>query len=189
MKALFLTLTFLITTCAFAQEDIYKKIAQETCDCINSKDLTGATRKSVEMSLGLCMIEKIQNASIQIDIQDPEQMRSFGEKVGIQMAPICPSIFAYFTDEQPEAAPTFESVNGKIKAIEEGDFLTVILKDSNGKETKLLWLRYFTGSDDYLENPKSLIGKQVSIKYQLIEAYMPKAKGYFSFKEIVEMTF
>ncbi len=187
MKKLILLFCLLISALANAQD--YQKLAQETCDCINKKDLTGATSKSIEMALGFCMLEVIQKNNIDIEITDSEAMGSFGEKIGLQMAILCPSIFGGLVEESLEGEDDVEvlSLSGKIKSIEDGDFLFLILKEESGKETRLIWLRYFSGSDDYLTDPRKLIGKKVVVKYQSTECYLPKAKGYFAYKEITEL--
>lgn len=112
MKYLLLAI-LLLPLFTYAQED-FKGIAEETCACIQKKDLSAATKKSIEVALGLCMFEVIQARNIDVDISDGDAMRKFGEKVGMQMAPICPDIFTKVMDdvEQPQAAPTSETVSG-----------------------------------------------------------------------------
>jgi len=168
----------------------YQKLAQETCDCISKKDLKDANKKSIEMALGFCLLEVIQQNGIELEITDPKAMRSFGEKVGLQMAPLCPSVFGYLIDEANKTEsdkPQVSSLSGKIKSVEEDGFLFVTLKEDGGKETRLIWLHYFNGSDDYLTNPRKLIGKKVTIEYQSTECYLPKIKGYFAYKEITNL--
>jgi hypothetical protein len=173
-----------------AQGDDYKKIAQEVCDCITQKDLSSASKKTIEMSLGLCMLESIKNNEMDIEITDGNAMRSFGEKIGVQMAPLCPTVFTYLTENNADDKKDNSeiiTVSGKIKSIDENEFLFITVKEENGKEIRMIWLRHFIGSDDHLTNPQKLIGKKVTIKYQPIECYLPKAKGYFAYKEIVEL--
>jgi hypothetical protein len=54
MKKLILAFLF-APILAFAQED-YKGIAQETCECIQKKDLSNASKKSIEMALGFACL-------------------------------------------------------------------------------------------------------------------------------------
>lgn len=185
MKKLILAFLF-APILAFAQED-YKGIAQETCECIQKKDLSNASKKSIEMALGLCMFEVVQARKIEVDMADGEAMRKFGEKVGMQMAPICPEIFAKLADEAEEAAPATESVSGTVKSIEEKEFLFVTLKDQNNKEVRLVWLRHVEGADEFLNDYKKLIGKKVTLTYQNLELFNAKAKGYFGYKELLAL--
>lgn len=184
MKNLTLLFLLIISFVSHAQED-YKKLAQQTCDCVSKKDLTNATKKSIEMSLGLCLLEVIQQNNIDIQITDAPAMRSFGEKVGIQMAPICPSVFSILAEEESTTKIQTMTAIGKIKSIDDKNFLFVTLKEKEGKEIQFVWLRYFNGSDEFVSDPKKLVGKQVTIEYQNTECYLPKAKGYFAQKEIV----
>lgn len=182
LSTIFIALSFSIS----AQDNIYVKIAKETCDCAEQKNLPDASKNELETALGLCMLESVQNNDIDVDISDAKAMRKLGETVGIQMAPLCPSFFeAFLLDENEEPAVT--TVKGKIKSIDENEFLFITVMDKDKKETRMIWLRHFKGSDEFLSNPKKLIGKKVTIKYQSINCYIPSAKGYYAYKEIIEL--
>lgn len=170
-----------------AQEDIYKIIATETCECITKKNVDVKNRSEVEMALGLCMMESFQAHEVDIDVSDEQAMTKFGEKVGMKMAPICPTVFASFIgDEEPEEPSAIE-LSGTVKSIETGEFLFLVFKESSGKEHKLLWLRYFPGSDDFKDEPKKLVGKKMTITYQEMECFFPKLKAYYNAKEILSL--
>ncbi|QLH33897.1 MAG: hypothetical protein HWD62_17105 [Cyclobacteriaceae bacterium] len=113
--------------------------------------MSAATKKQIEVALGLCMFEVIQSLNIQVDMADGEAMRKFGEKVGMQMAPLCPAIFTKLMEEtEPDtASPTYETISGVIKSIEEKEFLFVTLKDETNKDVRLVWLRHVEGADDF----------------------------------------
>jgi len=182
MKNILLALLLFASFFSNAQED-YKVIAKETCECIQKKDLSAATKKSIEVALGLCMFEVIQAHNIEVDMSDGDAMRKFGEKVGMQMAPICPEIFVKLTEDAEEPRTSVnESVSGTIKSIEEKEFLFITLKDESNKEVRLVWLRHVEGADDYLSDYKKLIGKKATLSYQNFELFNPKAKGYFGYK-------
>ena len=83
MKKLTLLFCLLISTLLVNAQD-YQKLAQETCDCITKKDLKDANKKSIEMALGFCLLEVIQQNGLDLEITDQVAMRSFGEKVGLQ---------------------------------------------------------------------------------------------------------
>ncbi len=174
---------------AFAQED-FKGIAEETCACIQKKDLSNASKKSIEVALSLCMFEVIQARHIEVDMSDGDAMRKFGEKVGMQMAPICPDIFTKLMEDAapPQTATTNETVSGIIKSIEEKEFLFITLKDESNKEIRLVWLRHVAGADEFLNDYKKLIGKKVTITYQIFELFNAQAKGYFGYKMITALT-
>lgn len=192
MKNILLISLLFGTFSAAAQLDsLNAVIAQETCDCILKTDIANETKQSIEMSLGLCMLEAIQNNNVDIDISDSDAMSKFGEKIGVKMAFICPLVFEKFIAEEYEEDSNsgFLSIEGEIDSIEENELQFIIIKEANGKKTKLIWLRYFDGSNEYIKKPKKLIGKKVNITYQLIDCYLPQKKEYYSFKEIVGMEF
>lgn len=184
VTTLILLLSFVMTV--RAQEDIYKTIATETCECVAKRGIDTSKRSEVEVALGLCMLESIQTHELDIELSDEAAMTAFGEKVGLQMAPICPTLFSVFMEDGEDEVEILELV-GKIKSIETDEFLFVILKDESGKEHKLLWFRYFPGSDDFKAEPKKLIGKNVTIVYENQECYFPKTKTYRDSKEIREL--
>jgi hypothetical protein len=179
----------LVAANTFAQDDMYNTVAQETCLCINQKNVLSKSKKEIEMALGLCIFESINKHKIDVDISDESAMEVYGQKVGIRMAGICPEVFQAFVTEEETPATTIPTlkVSGKIKAIEEGTLLTFVLREDSGKEHKLVWYGYFAGSDEYKENPKLLIGKQVTFSYKEVETFFPKAKTYINSKEIISL--
>jgi hypothetical protein len=186
-KSLLLCLLF-VSTMVLAQEDIYKTIATETCDCVSKRGIDSSKRNEVEVALGLCMLESIQAHDVDVQLTDEAAMTAFGEKVGLQMAPICPLLFtAFMGDETEEEQVAVLEVAGKVKSIEMDEFLFLIVKDDSGKEHRLLWFRYFPGSDDFKGDPKKLVGKNVTVLYENQECYFPKAKTYRDSKEIREL--
>jgi hypothetical protein len=185
-KSIGLALLFCMATVAYAQDDIYKTIATETCDCVSKRGIDTSKRNEVEIALGLCMLESIQSHDVDVQLTDEAAMTAFGEKVGLQMAPICPLLFSAFMAD-PQEEEEVLTLAGKIKSIEMDEFLFVILKDDSGKEHKMLWFRYFSGSDDFKNDPKKLVGKNVTVVYENQECYFPKAKTYRDSKEIREL--
>lgn len=180
----------LVAANAFAQDDMLNTVAQETCTCINQKNVSSKSRKEIEMALGLCIFESINKHKIDVDISDESAMEAYGQKIGIRMVGICPEIFqALVNDEQTQepAKATALQISGRVKAIEEGTLITFIVREDSGKEHKLVWYGYFAGSDEYKENPKLLIGKQVTFSYKEIETFFPKAKTYINSKEIISL--
>ncbi|MBS1505020.1 MAG: hypothetical protein JSS79_00120 [Bacteroidetes bacterium] len=168
-----------------AQDDVNKKIAQETCDCISKQNLANKSKGEIEGELGICMLDAINKNKVEIDISDQAAMTEFGKKVGMLMAPICPSVFKVFMDTDDDEKGI--TVTGKIKSVEIEDFVYVIVHDEEGQDRRVIWLSNFSGSDSFVSDPKKLIGKNVSLKYRNVEYYVAKAKGYLSLKEIVEL--
>jgi len=129
---------------AFAQDD-YKKIAQETCDCMTKQNLESQSKTEIQTALGLCMLEVIQKNKIDVDISDGDAMRELGQKVGVTMAPLCPSVFKLFLKEkfEDDTDQKITSLEGKIKSVDEDGFLSLTLKESSGNEHRIIWFFLF----------------------------------------------
>ena len=73
---------FLYVNSAQSQDDVYKIIAKETCECVTKRNIDLSKRKEVEMALGLCMIESAQRNNLDLEMTDGEAMEKLGEKSG-----------------------------------------------------------------------------------------------------------
>ena len=181
--ASFLTISSLLSPA----QDVYEKLAKETCDCITKKALSKSSKKEIEMQLGLCMIASADANSLSYEVTNKESMTELGKKVGIKMAGICPVVFTYLTEASEEKK--HQVIDGKIKSVVEGEFNYLIVKDDSGREQTLLWLRYFKGSEELQENWDKVKGKKVKVSFENIECFSPKSKAYINQKEIVELVF
>lgn len=144
---------------------------------------------------GLCIInsylEHQEEAAKEFAIAELNQEtgKIIGERIGVTMLNHCPEMLLRMgksVNKELVAKSEF-SLKGKIDSIEQGDFITFKLKDSEGKVHKLLWYQHFIGSDGFTSDPKKLVGKKVLVKVKEVECYAPKAKAYFKLKEIVEL--
>lgn len=143
-----------------------------------------------------CMLEAYaaheEEVSAQLGITEfnGETGRILGQKIGLKMATYCPDYLMKMgtaAQGNPAQEPTYQLV-GKILSVEQGEFISYKLKDNEGKVHKLLWYQHFIGSDEFTDEPKKLVGKEVTVSVKDVECYVPKAKGYFSIKEIVALT-
>ncbi|MBI3218488.1 MAG: hypothetical protein HYZ44_03170 [Bacteroidetes bacterium] len=184
-----ISVAFIFSFLFSSAQDVFDKMAQETCACINKNDLPKLTKDEIETKLGLCMIEAASNQKYDIDATDAEAGRKLGEKVGAKMATICPKVFIYLLDDERSPAEATKKIVGTIKKLIEGEFNYLLIKDSSGREVKLIWLRYFKGSEELLENNGKLEGKKVTIAFEEVECYSPQAKSYLVLKEIRELVF
>lgn len=189
---LFICIFFMGFT-AYTQE-MLDTITVETCECISGKNLANLNAETLNLVLGTCMIESLgrhENAmqELNINLHDADGMRQFGEKVGLRMAGICPDILLKIAElSQPQASTDNELVGTIVRTGGE-EFGFVIVRDEQGREHKLLWLRYFKNSEQLIQDPQQVIGKRVRIHYETIECYAPKERDYFERKEIKRMEF
>jgi hypothetical protein len=199
-KSSFNLLFMVLPLFAMAQTDKqYEIVAEGTCNCINKKNLKSLNKESVSAELGICMLGALEvlpaDARKKFDFMNPEKARALGEKIGFQMAFKCPKIIAALgatmSEEkdgtQTPTAPEAITVEGKVKQVIEGDYVTVVLVDAEGREHKLIWADHFTGEAPFIANPQDLKDKKVAIGYQLLEKYVPKMHDYYALKQIVRL--
>lgn len=190
----------------FAQ-DVLDKIAQETCDCLKGKDLSGKSEEDSNLEVGMCMMASLGEYQdkldeLEIDITDQSSMEKFGEKVGFKMATKCPNTLMEIGMMRSETTTTstttktisatsemVQVISGTIKGMEGEEFSVLVLQDDTGREQKFLWLRYFEGSEKLATEAKSLMGKKVKIKFSSMEVYSPKLKEYIARKELKGIEF
>ncbi len=189
MKHISLSILFTFSFLSIIAQDAYESVAKETCECIQKKDLSKLTKEQIQVQLGVCMIESPSIQKLDLDLSDAEAGRKMGEKVGVKMATICPKVFKYFIGDGDEEEASTKQTEGTIKKLTEGEFNYLTIKESNGREVKLIWLRYFKGSEELIENITKLEGRKVKIVYEDVECYSPQAKSYLVMKEIRELVF
>ena len=207
LLSLFLMITPLLLV---AQTDKqYEQLAQATCACASKKDLKGMSKSAVSMELGMCMLSSLEvlpeKDRKNFDFTDPAKGKTISEKIGMKMATFCPktiltvassmseegnsgSSTSSQTPKNQDFAAASVSVEGKIKEVIEGDFVTLVLVETNGREHKLIWEKHFTGDDPFVANPQNLKNKDVTVNYYMSERYLPKMREYFSLKHIAVLT-
>ncbi len=175
------------------EDDIIDLLAQETCDCVGSKDLNSADPGTIEFELGMCILGALANneaaykGKMEINMNDPESMHIIGEKIGARMAFKCPKVLMLMTkivDKEELKPAVTKELKGIVVGVEEKEFSYIVLREQDGSEHRLMWLRYFEGSDSLVGNLRTVIGKKVQVTYESIDCYSPQAKEYFPRKEI-----
>ncbi|MDN5201796.1 hypothetical protein QQ008_10495 [Fulvivirgaceae bacterium BMA10] len=195
MRNLLLIAFFLVGSAASAQ-DVIEKIAKGACDCLDEVDDSADINK-MQMELGLCIIKIAQPYEKELKEQhnfdfsaiDGPTGERLGQMVGIKMATLCPDVLmklssAYAEDESNEEE---QYVYGKIKSIEDKQFVTFHLEDSDGKMVKLLWLDFFPNSNKIASKYETLLNKDVDIYYKEQELFDPRIKEYIKFKVITDI--
>jgi hypothetical protein len=181
----------------FSQESIMDKVANATCEYLQSDEIKSLTNDKMSIKMGVFLIsyytehkEEFVKEGFEFNLTDEKGGEELGYKIGMQMATICPeTIMALAADDSDEdnIIKTFV-VEGKLKTITGEDFSYIHIKDTQGKSQKFLWLGNFIGSDQLIEsdNIKNL---KVSVTYKNTECYSPKLKEYIIIKEIVEIEY
>ncbi|MEQ8707241.1 MAG: hypothetical protein RIC19_25135 [Phaeodactylibacter sp.] len=177
-------------------------LADDACYCISKKDIDNMSVDDLQMQLSICLMEAVGDNQAAFEKQygelnpsDQSAMTKLGEQIGMKMAFKCPNVIMKLAGQQPpqsmNAAPTAKSagaVSGTFEGVSGDDIATITIKEANGRSQKLLWMGYFKGSDQLIENPGSLKGKKVMVEYETIEVYSPQAKEYFDRKKVTGLS-
>ncbi len=202
-----LSLTLLAFTAILSAQspEILDKLTESACDCVSKKDMSKIEPANMQLEMGMCIIGALdaipKNERDKINITDNTQMRKLGESVGIRMANKCPKALMEIarmsqTDEikgsgtsSPPPPPPSDGgkIEGTVKEVTEGEFVTVVITDNNQREQRLIWLGHFNGETDYIANPQLLKGKKVEINYYTQDRYVVKMHDYITYKQITEL--
>ena len=188
-----------LTSLPLAAQDLMDKLADASCDCISKQDVDNMTQEQLQVQLGFCIMEAVgkypdefQKEFGNLNPGDQAAMNKLGEQIGMKMAFKCPTVLMKVADVQTQmqAAPAaLQVITGTVKSVDGEEFATVTITDEQGRSQKLLWLRYFKGSERFVSEPAKVIGSKVQVKVESVEYYSPKAKDYYGRKEIREVEF
>ncbi|MEJ7625956.1 MAG: hypothetical protein WKF35_03750 [Ferruginibacter sp.] len=198
MKKTVILLTFcFLYTVAFSQskmqkDSLMKVMALEACDEVKKKDFSNLKKEDLEMELGLAVVPIFSNHADDIknifdfDISESDEMRKFGQELGIKLAVVCPEFIKLFANNKSlleskvevKSSETISSVT--LLKVMPGEFTYFLIKDKSGKTEKIWWMNYFEGSE-ILADVKN-INKTFKIKYQEMEVYNSGIKDYIKIK-------
>lgn len=168
-------------------------MALEICVEITANDSVLAKSENFEMQLGLMMIpvltahkEELEKVIPGFVFEDEEQFGSLSEQLGVSMAMNCP-VFLSLVATRPELLNDLNNnperiIEGKLLQIQEGDFTSIQVKLGNGRTEKLWWMEFFEGAETLAS--KSLVSKQVKVKFVEKEVYNAAIKDYILIKVI-----
>lgn len=181
-----------------AQKTALEKAVDSTCKCINIQRPKITSKQTFNELVTKCIMQcampymddiaKEENITA-LDEDDGEKI---GQKIGMKLAVACPSflelIAKYEMDDKDEKGEILTgTIKGTITDVTVADYVYLHVKDGAGKITKILWLDYFSGSDDYKENPTVLKGKTASLEWSQIELYAVKQKDFVTVKKITKL--
>ena len=199
MKHLIFCSVFFILAYGQSQESAIDKIAQKTCEYIDTEEMANLNQSQKTAKLGVFILsqysdfkDELEKEGIVVDYSDTNSTREFGEKVGFAMVDVCPkSLMSLANMEELKEnynEGSHESFIGNIESIKGDDFSFVQVKNSEGIVQNFLWLSNFKGSERLISD-NSVIGTEVKIKYKNTECFSPKLKEYINRKEIVEIEY
>ncbi|AFM05141.1 hypothetical protein Fleli_2788 [Bernardetia litoralis DSM 6794] len=203
-KIIFLSFFFIsFSSISFAQnkkaDALKDKMAQEICDCINESGVDLDNEEDIKLKLGVCMMQSIGESQKQlnkvgININNEDDVSSFAEDLGMIMATKCPAVFMKFAENEADEDSNGEEIithtlTGTILEVKEGAFVTLIIKDEEGRSHNVLWLEFFENADEVKENYSKLKNMSVSVEYYEKEYYNPKIEDYVKVKVLKKVGF
>jgi hypothetical protein len=192
MKKIVLVFAFLpLATLGYSQKYM-DKIADKACICLE-KFKDNVVSDQLTFEFGLCMIEAAmpykkqlkKDYGIDMDRIDVDG-ESLGRVVGIKMATSCPNLLYNMAtlfigeEEQQDDVVTkdVKNVKGIISKIDSESFVVFSLKDDAGKTLMLHWFNHIDCDVELTEDYSSLVGKSVSVSYEIHDLFDPKLAQY-----------
>lgn len=179
-------------------------LAQATCECLDGKDPSEMEPSSIEMTVGLCIINAYTEHTddypdVNIDIGNTNEMERLGEEIGFRMFNYCPSLLMQLAmasegldesdmeDWDIEAPSSEIQSTGTLVRVEGETLASVVIKNSEGEKEHYLWIEPFPGDELLGQESETWKGKAVSIYAELIEIYDPATQTYEMKRVITEM--
>ena len=191
-KLSFCVLSLFLSASVVHSQEILDVFAKEACECIKAKDVSAMKGDQLNMELGLCIMGSLSDhqgeyeEKLNIDITDQASMQKLGEQIGLKMVVTCPEVMMKIAGASEQPAAQGGTLTGTIQELGGTEFAYLIVKDDQGRDHKMLWLRYFQGSEA-LKADSGLKGKKVSVNYNTMECYSPSLKDYYNCKEITSL--
>jgi hypothetical protein len=198
-----------ITLCLFSflisaqSPEILDKLTENACDCVSKKDMSKIEPANMQLEMGMCIIGALdvlpKAERDKINITNNTQMQKLGESIGVRMANKCPKVLMEIARmsqaeevkgsgaSSPPPPANSGKIEGTVKEVTEGEFVTIVVTDNNQREQRLIWLGHFNGETDYIANPQLLKGKKVEINYYTQDRYVVKMHDYITYKQITEL--
>lgn len=196
-KKIFLLTTVLFFNVVSYSQDVLSVIAKETCECLDAKKgkSDNFTGDELKTAVGLCMIKSYSDhmsefkGDEKVKFGDKEGMTRLGEAVGVKMLETCPNMILELGKGSQKDVETEEEdafVTGEVTDIKSEQFLTLQIKDKNGRSYSLLLLDYFDTAS-LLTNNEIKRKDKLKVSYTEIELFDTKAKEFRYFKILTKL--
>ncbi|HLV70321.1 MAG TPA: hypothetical protein VKY34_06400 [Xanthomarina sp.] len=200
VKNITFLLVVILTNLSIAQQlskdELLHSMAQETCDCINAKnvDFTNVNLDKLELELGMCILESYGNHKADADtffnlsFDDESSLIKLGEDIAYKMMNECPKIImamagSYIDEDEfsnmppPPAPKNFEDLNleAKLVSLNNDAISYIIVADEFNKEHIFIISEQF---EDYSLLNKSNYNKNFKIFYKEVDFFDLSEKRY-----------
>lgn len=194
-KIILIVILFLSINVTGQTEIELNQISDLTCNCLTKKKIKKNEIEKLELELGLCMMEAVSKAKVELAFTDENVMTNLGEKVGLRMAVSCPpfmELIGVMMEEDPNFLDDDKEIKtntfqGKFSKLNKDQFITLELRGQDDKKHIFYWFEYFEGANILKENTDFLLNKKINIEYKEVEYYFPKYDDYVKIKVITKL--
>ncbi|TAD85730.1 MAG: hypothetical protein EAY75_10605 [Bacteroidetes bacterium] len=197
----------LFTTNAHAATDSTKmqKAAAGVCQCLDKSNIKGAGSPDDMQTVFLkCMMDSASGVMAEIMTKatemgdDGESMgQQLGKELAMEMLKQNCGAFLQMSMKLSGEETTSKKPTGKVEAtctlsgtlvsVSESEFLSLVIQTENGRKQTFFYFEYVPKSDEWLKNPKSLVGKKITVGFKESEFYRPSIKTFVNIKQLVSM--
>jgi len=198
MKKLLLLLTVCLVCKASAQTigPVEQRLTDSLCNSINRLDESRiTTQEEAKNAFINCFMQQSAMfidlaAEKKVSMEDQQAMHDLGVEIGKNLLKQkCPGFLTLAVKMAEKDDNNSSATVGNFRKIDLKGFNYIVLTDNNGNERSFLWLRQFQGSEKFMGNTLTLVGKKIKISWHELEVYLPQAKGYYKVKEITGIEF
>lgn len=186
-----------------SKDELLHTMAQETCNCINAKnvDFSNVNSDTLELELGLCILESYGNHKADVDtffnlsFDDESTLIKLGEDIAYKMMNECPKIImamagSYMEEDgfndvpPPPATKNLEDLNmeAKLVSLNNDAVSYIVVKDEFNKEHIFIVSEQF---EDYSLLNKSNYKKNFRIFYKE-EEYFDLSEKRYVLKKVIK---
>lgn len=210
MKKIFWVITLVLCTTAVSygqtkKEKKLKPVVDDVCDCLEKvkpNEDPGAKMEECMMLSMLSQLDVILDAyNLSVEDFDEEKGYEVGLDIGKQLARECPAfmelsirmaeedgdldIDKLMAEEETEVQ---KASQGKVSAVTQEELVHIKLELPSGDIRDFVVFGNFAGSEKYIGDATTQIGKKVKIQYVEKEVYMVHSESFVTIKEIISIT-
>ena len=180
-----------------------QKAAASVCLCLEKSNVNDAKASEMEVILVKCMLDSAGTLMADImskteDMDGQDAGEALGKELAVQMLKQNCSSFIQLSlklaGEDKESKTVSDKIaatgnlSGTVLTVGETEFLSLVVQTETGRKQTLYYFDYVPNSDDWLKNPKGLVGKKVTIGFKDNEFYRPSLKTFVSIKQLVSLS-
>lgn len=198
MKKIFLVLILMCSAHTYSQVGL-DLIAKESCECLDAKKVKDPNLSGDELKkdVGICIIKSYSDHKSELSSEEKEKfndtdgMGKLGETVALKMLAFCPNIIIELGKDATDADDATDAkedafILGEVIEIQSEQFITLRVKDQNGRKYNFLLLTYFD-SAPLLTNNEIKKKDKLKVSYTEIELFDSKAKEFRYFKILTKL--